>query len=774
MLFLLLYPFFLKKILYLLKSGVSMKITLNLSGIALAFLILASTAFAGPVSHYGALKVCGSDICGSINGTTSHKVLLKGPSLFWSDGYGAPFYRQEVVDWFVDEMQIGVIRAAMAIQFYSENSSPINQSGGTHGYFFNKATQKTLIKKVIDAAILNDIYVIVDWHSHNAHVDSEKNLAKDFFVEMANEYKNVPNIIWEVYNEPVGADAGQITSYSNNIINALRSASNNNLVLVGSNFYSSKPREQASNMKPAESKNVAFTFHFYAGTHPQSGTYGTSAAGTRTDGYAIFGTEWGAVNADGAGNVNTSESDNWTEWMDNNNISNCMWNASTVTENGQTSAFFKSGTNPGTISTSDIKDGAGKYFQTYMGKNKWIDKIPSNHPRGKDITVSVRDGESVTISSTDLNLRGNITEVDEVPFGELSIASDKKSITYKTSGAGSNDPSIRFTYKITEGSVTVKSKVIINITNRRPILPQISPTAVSRRAPTSFRLNTTLGARDPSSNGIELKSVSVSPSSAGTATITSGKDTIVFTPASNLSDAELTEATLNYEVATKGSGSTSNSASLDLRIQNMPPTITAVSNTTCCQPNSGPNTAAFGIGMKNFNAKDADGDQMKFDTVYLDPRYPGTIERVALDSFVYHPEAGKTGKVAFLAIVSDGNAQSNVGRANLTLTGSGTEFTITAPTEIPGTTPIIPGSKLGAIGAIGLNYSFGMVELYFAQSGFAKLDVYSLSGKNMGTLLSGFQNAGSRISLKNLNLQKGVYILRLKQGSQVKTIRIVN
>jgi hypothetical protein len=64
--------------------------------------------------------------------------------------------------------------------------------------------------------------------------------------------------------------------------------------------------------------------------------------------------------------------------------------------------------------------------------------------------------------------------------------------------------------------------------------------------------------------------------------------------------------------------------------------------------------------------------------------------------------------------------------------------------------------------------------LNFAQSGFAKLDVFSLSGKNMGNLINGNQNAGSQeVSLNALNLQKGVYILRLKQGSNTKILRIV-
>jgi len=213
--------------------------------LVLAFLFLATQALAGPVSHFGALKRCNQNICGSKNGTESTIVQVKGPSLYWSDGTGTPFYNVETVEWFVDNFQIGVIRGAMAIRYMdSDNKEEINKAGGTPGYYFDPAKQKSIIKALIDAAILNDIYVIVDWHSHNAN--NETNSAKDFFVEMANAYKGVPNIIWELFNEPTNSiGEGQVTSYANTIISALRSAGNNNLVLIGSPRWSSKPQQQA-------------------------------------------------------------------------------------------------------------------------------------------------------------------------------------------------------------------------------------------------------------------------------------------------------------------------------------------------------------------------------------------------------------------------------------------------------------------------------------------------------------------------------------------------
>jgi len=757
--------------------------------------VFSSAAFAGPVSHFGALKVCGNNICGGTSTTSSTKVQLKGPSLFWSDGEGSAYYRQEVVDWFVDEMKISIIRAAMAIKNYKEGSEPINAAGGMNGYLQNnKDGQKNLIKKVIDAAILNDIYVIVDWHSHEAH--NETSEATAFFREMATEYKNVPNIIWEIYNEPVSAQAAAITSYSNTVIKAIRDAGNNNLVLIGSNFYSQKPSEQASNYgttTKAQSDNVAFTFHFYAAEHPQSGGIGTSAAGARTAGYAVFGTEWGAVMANGDGSVNTSASDTWTSWMDNNDVSNCMWSASAALKTGgnansgiQGSSMFKAGTNSTALSTSDLA-GSGTYFRTYMtgsGKKKWTDYIPASHPKCKDITTSVEDGQSVTLTSAQLELDGDISNVSSVPFGELSIADDKKSITYKTSEKGSDASQVRFIYKVTKGSVTIQSKAVINITNRRPILPSAGPFNVSRRAPRGLDLARDLAAKNPSggATGIEFTQVSVEPAGMGSAVIAGSKrDSVVFTPDPSQRDVELAEATLKYTVKNTADNRSA-SSSVVLKLKNMAPTgATKRIN----RPNTGPITLA----IEDVEGKDADGDPLSFSKAYLHEQYPGTLSKSG-DSYVYTPAPDKTGLVSLLVVLTDGTAISSTITLHINLTGTGSPIgTLTPPTQIPdhqepdpceidpsSCEPDFIISRPAGSGSFGLkSIGSGRVELSFAQSGHANLEVYSLSGKKMGTLLNNWQNAGSsEVSLKNLNLQKGIYILRLKQGSQVKTLRIVN
>jgi hypothetical protein len=767
-----------------------MKSILNSSAILLAFL-LATSAFAGPVSHYGALKVCKvggkGQLCGSKPGTTTTPVLVKGPSLYWSVYPGHSFYSPDAVEWLVTEMEIGVIRAAMAIRYWDGGQDLITKLDGSGSsikpYALDKDGQKVLIKRVIDAAIENDIYVIVDWHSHVAH--DETTLARDFFVEIANEYKNVPNIIWEVYNEPINASASQITSHSNTIINALRAANvdNKNLVLVGSRDYSKQPYSQAQDMfgnngsDNAVSKNVAFTFHFYAASHPQSGEIGTNAANAMNAGYAVFGSEWGSMNYDGAGSVNSSATGTWTNWMDANNISNCAWQASALDE---TSSMFSSGTFPSNLASNRLTEN-GRLIKTYVSNaNRWFEKIPDDHPTSRDVVKSVKDKDGVllTLTATDLGLRGNITEVSQPAFGTVSKTDN--SITFTAPSNGTESDVVRFVYKVTQNNVTVQSWVKINITDRRPFLQQKDPIDVSRKAPTTLAAIGTLSAQNPGTGLLSFSETS-SLSNPSVGTLSVNGSNLIFTPAPSQANTELTEVTLNYTIQnTNGSSS----AAVVLRLKNSVPTLNPPNGTGCCltgNNNSKPNTAPIDIRIEQVRGADKDGDDLWFDTLYLDTQnYPGTLTKVSQDHYVYTPDPNKIGKVVFLAYITDGEAVSSLGKTYLTLTGNGSAIPDhpdgnNGPNSIPGITPIASNPGTGSLNLGIKSLGSGRVALSFAESGFAKLDVYSLSGKNMGTLLNGHQNVGQgEVSLSKLGLQKGVYILRLKQGSQVKILRIVN
>ncbi|GHV11142.1 hypothetical protein AGMMS49938_01310 [Fibrobacterales bacterium] len=719
--------------------------------------ILAVAAFAGPVSQFGYLQACQvggkGQLCGSKTGNST-AIFVKGPSLYWSIGKGVSFYSGDVVDWFVDNMQIGVIRAAMAIRYLGENTGLISESGSAVlGYYDDKVSQKAMIKEVIDAAIVNDIYVIVDWHSHNAQ--NETSLATTFFTEIANEYKDVPNIIWEVYNEPVGASNSQINTHANAIITALRNAGNNNLVLIGSPQWSQNASGQASSWGTAANaitKNVGFVFHFYAGSHSDIGGFGANSA--MSSGYAVFGTEWGAVNANGDGGVATGTSDSWTTWMDNNKVSNCMWNVSDLDEG---SSMFSEGTSTADLSTNKLT-ASGKYFQTYMGKNKWTAQIPTANPKAGDYTGTVKDGASVTITATQLGIDGTISEVSTPSAGTAEI--EGTGIKYTTPASGS-PAKVRFNYFVTKNSVTVQGRITINITDLKPSLPQVEPISVSKKAATKLSLVNQLKATAPKNDVFTLQSVTVSDEAKGTAVKiaagTSTGDTILFTPSAAMATVESEEVVLTYTV--KNNAGVTSTATVTLILQNIAPTLPTATAYCVVTLEASDNIAGLGL-TKQFAGKDKDGDSIWFDKFYLSPDYPGELKQVAVDSLVYDRKGSTAqGKVIILAVATDGSLQSNLGKVCVTLKGSGATISVTPPTEIPGYVPVALPAYAKGLNAFEVQ---GRSLLLHSEG---SLEIYTLKGKRV-SLSSVF--AGSQISLQNLPSGAYIAVLRNKSATSLQ------
>ena len=221
-----------------------------------AFAADASTATpkkAGPVSYYGALHTSGNKIIGAKN---NNQVMLRGVSLFWSDATGASYYNPTVISWAVDNLKIDVFRYAMGIEYYDSDGGTKNKLDDQVSYTKSAAGQLSTIDRMVQAAIENDVYIIIDWHSHRAHL--ETSMATDFFSKISLKYKDVPNIIYEIYNEPVsgsGGDWGAIKKYANSVVPAIR-ANTQNLIIVGTPNWSQHPEQGARD--PIQSTNIAY------------------------------------------------------------------------------------------------------------------------------------------------------------------------------------------------------------------------------------------------------------------------------------------------------------------------------------------------------------------------------------------------------------------------------------------------------------------------------------------------------------------------------------
>jgi endoglucanase len=253
------------------------------------------------VDMYGYLKVRGNQIVNE----DGKPVALRGMSFFWSQWMGK-YYNYNCVKWLRDDWKCTIVRAALGV-------SP-------DGYLANRDIEKEKVKTVIDACLDLGIYVIVDWHSHNAHKETSE--AIEFFKEIATLYGDKPNIIYEIYNEPEKVSWKEIIKpYADSVICAIRKIDPDNIIVVGTPVFSADVDVAAND--PIEYENIAYALHFYAATHKE--WLRTKAINAMDKGIALFVTEFGTCASNGDGAIDYEEMNLWFDFMDRYKISWCNW-----------------------------------------------------------------------------------------------------------------------------------------------------------------------------------------------------------------------------------------------------------------------------------------------------------------------------------------------------------------------------------------------------------------------------------------------------------------
>lgn len=321
-----------------------MKNLLKLSVLAalLIFSIAQASAQNRIVDKYGQLSVNGNYIF-SENGDT---VQLRGMSLFWSQ-WMPQYFNEDCVKWLRDDWKCTVVRAAMGVE--------------KGGYLEYPDDEKAKTVAVVDAAIKLGMYVIIDYHSHEAHTETEEAVA--FFSEMAKKYAKYPNVIYEVYNEPLQNTSwsNDIKPYAEEVIKAIRKYDDDNIIIVGTRQWSQLVNEAAND--PIEDANTVYTLHFYAATH--GGWLREEAEKAMEKGICLFVSEYGTCDASGNGRFDPRHTNDWYEWMDEHHISYCNWS---VADKAETASVLKPGTSgKGGWKDSDLTE-SGKFVKADLVK----------------------------------------------------------------------------------------------------------------------------------------------------------------------------------------------------------------------------------------------------------------------------------------------------------------------------------------------------------------------------------------------------------------------
>ena len=201
----------------------------------------------------------------------------------------------------------------------------------------DKAALKQIIDNGVNYATELGMYVIIDWHVLNYAPSRHTQEACDFFAEMASKYSGHDNVIYEICNEPVGADwNSDIKPYAETVIGTIRQFDDHALILVGTNTWSQDIDSVVGNT--LDDGNVMYVAHFYAGTHKENIRNKISTA--LNAGVPVFISECSICDASGNGGIDYASANEWLDFMNSNQLSFIAWSLSNKAE---TSALISSG-----------------------------------------------------------------------------------------------------------------------------------------------------------------------------------------------------------------------------------------------------------------------------------------------------------------------------------------------------------------------------------------------------------------------------------------------
>jgi endoglucanase len=282
-----------------------------------------------PVEEHGQLAVQGKYLIDK----NENPIMLSGISYGWHNWWPR-FYNEKSVAWLAKDWGCNVVRAALGV-------------GPGKSYLDRKEWSKEKIEAVVNGAIKNDIYVIIDWHSHGFHQQE----AVEFFSEMAQKYGEYPHVIYEIFNEPVRDSWEKVKTYSVEVIKAIREHDPDNIILVGNPHWDQDIHLVADS--PIEGyDNLMYTVHFYAATHKQELRNRCQYAIDKN--IPIYISESAGMAANGDGPINYEE---WYKWIDFIKANKISWVSWSIADKDETCSMLqKSACDTGNWTENDLKE----------------------------------------------------------------------------------------------------------------------------------------------------------------------------------------------------------------------------------------------------------------------------------------------------------------------------------------------------------------------------------------------------------------------------------
>merc|ERR1712012_422241 len=220
------------------------------------------------------------------------------------------------------------------------------------------AGEKAKLVTVVNACIEAGIYVMIDWHDHSAY--DHVNEAVAFFDEMASTYGNLPNVLFETFNEPLN-DFNRdnwdnvLKPYHERLVAVIRRHSQN-IITMGTRSWSQEVDEACRN--PVQGTNLMYTLHFYAQIH--KGELRNKGEAAMNMGCPIFISEWGT----GFDFLDLGSAGEWLDWADYHMLSNANWGV--YDKAGEENALLVAGASGQGGWSNDQLTVSGRWVRDYL------------------------------------------------------------------------------------------------------------------------------------------------------------------------------------------------------------------------------------------------------------------------------------------------------------------------------------------------------------------------------------------------------------------------
>ena len=275
----------------------------------------ASAAASGRLHVSGTQLVDGSGNAVQLRGVSTHGI-----------GWFPEYVNYDAFATLKNDWGANVVRLAM----YAKEGNGYTTGG-------NQEELKQIIDNGVSYATDLGMYVIIDWHVLNYNPMETVDAAVAFFTEMSAKYAGNTNVIYEICNEPVGADwNGSIKPYAETVISAIRANDANAVILVGTNTWSQDVDAVIGNMLSDD--NVMYVLHYYAATHKDD--LRNKLVNALNNGVPIFVSESSICDASGNGGIDYDSANTWLNLLNSNGISFICWS---LCNKAETSALISSG-----------------------------------------------------------------------------------------------------------------------------------------------------------------------------------------------------------------------------------------------------------------------------------------------------------------------------------------------------------------------------------------------------------------------------------------------